>query len=1013
MFRQQFDTVDVLRLEVETNPTGLINLVQNPSGELGGWGWITPILGSALAGDADGLHFTGVAGTSHFTTEEIPISVGQYVSARVTATEGTGITHFRMRFEWLDEARTVLSSATQSPYFSVTEPDAQYLPASAPASTAYVRLRFDLYADGAGAAPAGAHTFSFVRAAVAKAATAAELGQGRTNMVPNPSLETDTTGWVAEASVGSLTRSTAQSWSGAASLLVESSAGGGATYAVSTLPALAGMPVTPGQDYTAQARARAVTAARTAALTARWYDAEGALLSSVAGAALATSTGAWSVHSVTATAPAGAAFMDVAATLSRAADAVEAHYLDAVLVEESPTLGDYFDGDSPDTTEVTYAWATRPPLVRTRTNRCPNPSFETNTAGWSASLGTLARSTTDPWVGSGCLQLKKTATASTGYFTAPVTPGQTYTLSGYVRQGSTAGSMRAILIFKNAAGTNLSSANGSLAAVSPAWGRRSVTAKAPAGATQVLAGFNQPSGSSSGTLGIDGVLLEAADQVGDFFDGSTADSVSDFTTVERSWTGAANASNSTEVITTTLPYSTETTSYLSYIEPVQYFDVLPDSHQIRISRRELNVGRLSATVLSSALDPSQSDLIHPGRRARLTCLVAGSSETIIGGKLLEADVTYELKDPRVPTEKRARIEVVLADPMQLLANAGRPEGVATIDDLPFVLEGAGVPWNVNGSGNQVPTATVTTFNDNAKASDQIALTRDSALGFAWMARVGVLNAWDRDQIPTGSPAVLDEDDYSTIDLSFSTKDAINEIQVTVQSVATDGSTVETVYGPFEDAASIAEWGRYRKEFTVTGLTSAEVETFAADILAANVAPRIRVNSMTLPLHTLSRVEAHALRDLYDEVNAVLDTLGINETLRVTGIDHVIDTEKWLLTLTFSEEGGVAQPTVQPPVQSGARPDVGVIELFAGPVSAIPPTKLRCDGTSYPVADYPHLFAVIGHEFGGSGAFFNVPNFVDHVPIGAGTKALATTGPLGDADLGGATWLAVHFLIRAA
>lgn len=75
----------------------------------------------------------------------------------------------------------------------------------------------------------------------------------------------------------------------------------------------------------------------------------------------------------------------------------------------------------------------------------------------------------------------------------------------------------------------------------------------------------------------------------------------------------------------------------------------------------------------------------------------------------------------------------------------------------------------------------------------------------------------------------------------------------------------------------------------------------------------------------------------------------------------------------------------------AGPGVGVLELFAGPVSAIPAGKLLCNGASYPVADYPYLFAVIGYTFGGSGDFFNVPNLTDRFPIGAGTKALGTVG----------------------
>lgn len=436
---------------------------------------------------------------------------------------------------------------------------------------------------------------------------------------------------------------------------------------------------------------------------------------------------------------------------------------------------------------------------------------------------------------------------------------------------------------------------------------------------------------------------------------------------------------------------------LGYIAPVSYTNVIGYAHEIRIPREQLNVGTLSAEILSATLDPSQSTLIRPGRRARLTSLVAGVWEPLISGKLLEADVTYELKDPKVPDEKRARIKVTVTDPAQTLANTSRPEGVAHISSLPQVLEGAGVPWNVNGSGDQVLAQEVTTYNEGANALDQIALTRDTELGYAWMSRTGVLNVWDRSSIPTTS-VLLDEAAYSDLDLSFSTADCVNEVVVVVQSLGTDGTTVETTYGPYRDAASIAQWGTFRKTFTVTGLDSAGVDTYAADVLAAAATPRIRVNAITIPLDTVARVEAYALLDLYDAVQVVLTDRGIDDTLRVTGLEHTIGLNKWMLTLKFSDEAGVAQPTKQPPVQSGARPDVGVIELFAGPTSAIPETKLRCDGTSYPVADYPHLFAVIGYTFGGSGAFFNVPDLVDRFPIGAGTKALGTTGGAGSTVL---------------
>ena len=46
------------------------------------------------------------------------------------------------------------------------------------------------------------------------------------------------------------------------------------------------------------------------------------------------------------------------------------------------------------------------------TNKCINPSFETNTTGWSATNATLAQDTTDAWVGSACAKITVTSVAS-------------------------------------------------------------------------------------------------------------------------------------------------------------------------------------------------------------------------------------------------------------------------------------------------------------------------------------------------------------------------------------------------------------------------------------------------------------------------------------------------------------------------------------------------------------------------------------------------------------------------
>ena len=69
-----------------------------------------------------------------------------------------------------------------------------------------------------------------------------------------------------------------------------------------------------------------------------------------------------------------------------------------------------------------------------------------------------------------------------------------------------------------------------------------------------------------------------------------------------------------------------------------------------------------------------------------------------------------------------------------------------------------------------------------------------------------------------------------------------------------------------------------------------------------------------------------------------------------------------------------------------------------PSSLIPSRALLCDGTSYAVASYAGIFAVIGYTFGGSGANFNVPDLRGRVVAGVDGGA----GRLGSGATGGIT-----------
>jgi hypothetical protein len=148
----------------------------------------------------------------------------------------------------------------------------------------------------------------------------------------------------------------------------------------------------------------------------------------------------------------------------------------------------------------------------------------------------------------------------------------------------------------------------------------------------------------------------------------------------------------------------------------------------------------------------------------------------------KADVEYQLlaRD----TTRRAVISLTAVDAVTRLAQESRPDGVGTIDELPWVLEGCGVPWSVNGNGNQVPASTVTVAsNDQATAVDQVAVTRDSRGGYAWVDRRGVLKAWDADKISTTVAATLAEADYTAdFGISYATDRVVNVVQVEAYEV---------------------------------------------------------------------------------------------------------------------------------------------------------------------------------------------------------------------------------------
>ena len=67
--------------------------------------------------------------------------------------------------------------------------------------------------------------------------------------------------------------------------------------------------------------------------------------------------------------------------------------------------------------------------------------------------------------------------------------------------------------------------------------------------------------------------------------------------------------------------------------------------------------------------------------------------------------------------------------------------------------------------------------------------------------------------------------------------------------------------------------------------------------------------------------------------------------------------------------------------------IGTVLSFAG--QTIPNGYLLADGASYPTAEYPDLYAVIGNTYGGDGENFNVPDYRETVLVGVGENTTDT------------------------
>lgn len=167
----------------------------------------------------------------------------------------------------------------------------------------------------------------------------------------------------------------------------------------------------------------------------------------------------------------------------------------------------------------------------TRTNYCTNPSFETNTTGWTASTGVSAITRVAGSSGSGSWVLQLTANGTTASLVeAPIstlTTGATASMSIRVWVPSGAPPLKIVSNF----------AAGPISAATGAWTTISLTAPFTFG-PQLQIQSDTPATAGTNYL-VDACLIEEGAVVGSYFDGNS---------VDGAWTGTTNNSVSTLTI---------------------------------------------------------------------------------------------------------------------------------------------------------------------------------------------------------------------------------------------------------------------------------------------------------------------------------------------------------------------------------------------------------------------------------------------------------------------------------
>lgn len=319
-------------------------------------------------------------------------------------------------------------------------------------------------------------------------------------------------------------------------------------------------------------------------------------------------------------------------------------------------------------------------------------------------------------------------------------------------------------------------------------------------------------------------------------------------------------------------------------------------------------GRHSAalTFYNASMDPAESSgtyVVKKGDRVRVHMKNnAGTLRKAGTFTVTKVGTAIDLKKP--PGRQYLVTVQLTGNGVAGVAGTGSASGVDNIDDLSNTITGAAyeIGGDGFGSGRTTPSGSYVevAYNEVASEFDQILTTRDSNPGvIAFEDPEGTIQVFDSATQRTGAAShTIDASDYSNIDMTFDMSHIVNVLHIKylekIKGTANKPTRIVEHDHTYEDAPSIAKYGRFKRTHTVH--KKSDFPAYAAAVFARNADPELVPRSVTIPVRKVAELrpgyqDGHYVGSKFD----VTSPDGLTTyTCRIQRIAHSITNRRWLV-----------------------------------------------------------------------------------------------------------------------